>query len=62
MKITAKDLNEQRAYYALCDQARALGIPTSLDDPRTTKTVAELQAAVDAARLDERRLSDAWSD
>jgi hypothetical protein len=46
MKITAKHLNEQRAYMALCDRARELGIPTSLDDPRSPKTVAALKAAV----------------
>jgi hypothetical protein len=39
---------EARAYYALCDQARALGIPIDLDDPASPATVADLQAAVDA--------------
>lgn len=38
--------DEARAYYALCDKARKLGIPTSLDDPRTPKTVAALEEAV----------------
>lgn len=43
-------LNEARAYYHLCDEARALGIPTSLDDPRSPKTVAALSAAVAGRR------------
>lgn len=38
-------------YYELCDDARALGIPVSLDDPASPTTVAGLQDAVDAARL-----------
>lgn len=42
--------DEQVAYYRLCDEARSLGIPTSLDDPRSPRTVAGLQAAVDAAK------------
>jgi hypothetical protein len=50
VKVTTALRNEQTAYYRLCDEARALGIPTSLDDPRSPKTVAELQAAVHAAR------------
>jgi len=37
---------EARAYYALCDKAHALGVPTSLDDPRSPKTVAALEKAV----------------
>lgn len=37
------------AYYDLCAHARALGIPTSVDDPDSPKTVAELEAAVAAA-------------
>lgn len=41
---------EQRAYYALCDEARALSIPTSLDDPRSPKTVDALRAAVAHAK------------
>lgn len=39
--------DEIRAYYRLCDQARSLGIPTSLDDDASPATIAELQAAVD---------------
>jgi hypothetical protein len=42
--------DEARAYYALCAEAERLGIPTSLDDPSTPATVAELQQAVDAAK------------
>lgn len=36
-------------YAALCDRARALGVPTSLDDPATPPTVSELAAAVAVA-------------
>jgi hypothetical protein len=43
-------LEAARAYYALCAEAEALGIPTSLDDPRSPKTVDGLRAAVEAAR------------
>ena len=44
-------LAEARNYYALCDKAKALGIPVSLDDPNSPSTVAELEAAVAAASL-----------
>lgn len=50
VKVTTALRNEQAAYYRLCDEARALGIPTSLDDPRTPRTVADLQAAIDGAK------------
>lgn len=50
IKVTEQLRDEARAYYRLCDEARALGIPTSLDDPRSPRTVAELRAAVEAAR------------
>ena len=33
-------------YYQLVDRARALGIPTSLDDPMSPKTVDGLRDAV----------------
>lgn len=39
------------AYYALCREAATLGIPTSLDDPESPATVADLQAAVAAAKI-----------
>lgn len=39
-------IREQREYAALCDTARKLGIPVSLDDPRSPKTVAALKQAV----------------
>ena len=35
-----------RDYYALCDRAERLGVPVSLDDPRTPKTVGALREAV----------------
>jgi hypothetical protein len=37
-------------YYALCDEARSLGIPTSLDDERSPRTVEGLRRAVEEAR------------
>ena len=37
---------EARDYYALCDRARMLGIPVSLDDRRSPRTVAALREAV----------------
>jgi len=43
---TSQLRSEARAYYALCDKARRLGIPVSLDDPRSPRTVAALAAAV----------------
>lgn len=39
-------LQEVRDYYALCTKAARLGIPVSLDDPRTPKTVEALKEAV----------------
>lgn len=42
---------EARDYYALVDEARNLGIITSLDDPNAIRTVAELKAAVEFKRL-----------
>src|SRR3990172_5535382 len=51
VKVTTALRNEQAAYYRLCDEARALGIPTSLDDPRSPRTVDELRGAVARAAL-----------
>lgn len=45
---------EAIAYYALCDEARMLGIPTSLDDPRSATTVEGLRAEVERGRERER--------
>lgn len=50
MPSTTSRAAEIRAYYRLCADARALGIPTSLDDPRTPATVAGLKHAVAVAR------------
>jgi hypothetical protein len=41
---------EAEEYYHLCEEARKLGIPTSLDDPRSPRTVEGLRRAVEAAR------------
>lgn len=43
MKVTAELRRQQREYYALCDKARELGIPTSLDNPRSPRTVSGLK-------------------
>lgn len=51
MKQQAED------YYLLCDQAEALGIPTSLDDPMSPTTVEDLRDAAQAAWDSESRLS-----
>lgn len=49
--MTTSQLRIQaREYVALCDRAAALGIPTSLDDPRSPRTVAALRAAVAKAQ------------
>ena len=37
---------EQEEHLRLCDEARQLGIPTSLEDPRSPKTVQGLRAAI----------------
>lgn len=49
VKVTEQQRNEAREYYVLCDEARAFGIPTAVDDPASPATVAELRAAVEAA-------------
>jgi hypothetical protein len=43
-------IREAQSYYRLVSEAQALGVPTSLDDPRSPKTVAGLRAAVEATR------------
>ena len=45
-----EQIQEQRDYYALCAEARNLGIDTSLDDPNAIRTVAELKAIVEFKR------------
>ena len=45
---TMKQHREARDYYNLCEQAAALGIPTSLDNPASPKTVQGLRDAVAA--------------
>jgi hypothetical protein len=46
VKVTTAHLREQAAYLELVEQARALGVPTSLDDPRSPRTLDALRAAV----------------
>ncbi len=48
IRITPQLLAEARDYYRLCATAEALGIPTSLDDPGTPRTVQALRDAVAA--------------
>lgn len=48
MKVTAADIQAQRDYYALLDECKRRGIPTSLDDPRSPKTVQGLRDALAA--------------
>ena len=43
-------IREAQAYYRLCAEAKALGIPVSLDHPDTPQTVQALREAVEAAR------------
>jgi hypothetical protein len=50
VRVTSALRQEARDYYALCERARALGIPTSLDDPRSPKTIAALRAAISRAQ------------
>lgn len=51
MTSTAKQiLAEQNAHLDLIAEARTLGIPTSLDDPRSPRTVDALSAAVTDAK------------
>jgi hypothetical protein len=38
------------AYQTLCDRARRVGVPTSLDDPASPRTVQGLRDAIAAAR------------
>ena len=45
----ADHLCKQREYAALCDKAREVGVPVSLDDPASPKTVAALREAVEKA-------------
>ena len=41
-----KEQKEQAEYYRLCERAARLGIPVSLDDPRSVRTVAQLETQV----------------
>jgi hypothetical protein len=50
VKITQRLLDEARAYYKLCDQARRQGVPVSLDDPASSSTVKALVEAVQATK------------
>lgn len=43
-------LEDARDYYRLCNEAAALGIPVSLDDPATPQTVEGLREAVRVVR------------
>lgn len=51
--MSAAARREAEDYYRLCREAEALGLPVSLDDPRSPRTVAGLQALVNAATAPE---------
>ena len=38
-------IKQAQDYYRLCDAAAAKGVPVSLDDPRSPRTVAALRRA-----------------
>jgi hypothetical protein len=44
-----------REYYALCERARAVGVATSIDDPSSPTTVADLRRAVTVEEAEGRR-------
>ena len=48
----AQRLQEAEDYFRLCDKARELGIPTSLDDPKSPKTVEALRAEIENAEAE----------
>lgn len=50
--MTPQQIQEAREYYDLCDEARALGVPTDLEDPESPRTVAGLEAAVAAKKAE----------
>ncbi len=41
---------EQVEHQHLCDQARALGVPTSLEDARSPRTITALREAIAKAQ------------
>lgn len=45
----AEATQEAVKYYALCRKAERLGVPTSLDDPKSPQTVAGLAHLVSIA-------------
>ena len=54
LTVTEQDRQDARDYYRLCDEARALGIAVSLDDPDSPPTVAALRAAVETVKLEDK--------
>jgi hypothetical protein len=44
VRVTPALVHEQEAYLELVDEARSLGVPTSLDDPRSPRRLDELRA------------------
>jgi hypothetical protein len=49
---------EQVEHYRLCDEAKSLGIPTSLDDPRAPRTLDGLREAIAVERGKREILAD----
>lgn len=39
---------EQTRYYRLCELAESYGVPTSLDNPESPRTIAALEDAISA--------------
>jgi hypothetical protein len=56
--VTATLHAEARDYQRLCDEARQLGIPVSVDDPDTPQTIDDLRDAVRAEKLRRRAQAD----
>ena len=50
VKVTSALREEQEQHYRLVEECKRAGIPTSLDDPRSPRTVEGLRAALREAR------------
>ena len=49
--MTTEQLRQKaRAYYALVEEAERAGVPVSLEDPRSPRTVVGLRLAVELVR------------
>lgn len=50
MTTYKQHLNTARTYYKLMDEARALGIPVDLADPRSPRTIEAIRVAVETMK------------